>query len=141
MSISIFSPAKRPSDRGLIPTRVLVVDDEPLIGWSICTALATAGFDAVAATTLDEARRLAGEWPPPKVALFDVRPDGGGREAMREIRSIYPTCFVIAMSTAPRERVTWLPQDVTGVIEKPFDIARLVARVVELARDDDGPVV
>jgi DNA-binding NtrC family response regulator len=117
---------------------VLVVDDEPLIQWSVCTTLASAGFDPVPARTADEARRIAAEWPPPKVVLLDIRPDGEGRELMTEIRQICPDCRFLVMSTVRRAGVTWPQTRGVQCVEKPFDLAELV-RLVDAA-SHEGPL-
>ena len=119
---------------GELPTRVLVVDREPLIRWAVCTALTAAGFDAVPAGTRDEARRVAAEWPPPKVALLDIDPDGQGRELLADIAAIYPTCTFIVMSTARRGGLSGLRVEGLRVIEKPFDLDGLVAVVSEASQ-------
>jgi len=132
MRISALSPAKNSAAREVIPIRVLVVDDEPLIQWSVCTALAAAGFDAVAARGAEEARRCAAEWPPPKVVVLDIHPDGGGCELMTDIRKIYPDCRFLVMSTARRSGNAWPQTNGVQAVEKPFDLAEVVAQVVRL---------
>jgi DNA-binding response OmpR family regulator len=128
---------------GELPTRVLVVDHEPLIRWAVCTALAAAGFDAVPAGTRDEARRLAAEWPPPKVALLDIDPDGQGRELLADIAAIYPDCTFVVMSTARRGGLSGVRVEGLRVVEKPFDLGILVAVVAaagqRLASDPPRP--
>jgi DNA-binding response OmpR family regulator len=128
---------------GELPTRVLVVDHEPLIRWAVCTALAAAGFDAVPAGTRDEARRLAAEWPPPKVALLDIDPDGQGRELLADIAAIYPDCTFVVMSTARRGGLSGVRVEGLRVVEKPFDLDGLVAVVAEAAqrRASDPPTM
>ena len=132
MKISALSPAKNFTARGLIPIRVLVIDDEPLIQWSVCTALAAAGFEAVGARSAEEARRFAAEWPPPKVVVLDIRPDGQGRELVTDIRKIYPDCRFLVMSTARRSGVAWPQTSGVQTVEKPFDLAEVV-RLVDQA--------
>ena len=126
--------AKESPPGGGVSTRVLVVDNEPLIRWAVCSALAAAGFDAVPAGTRDEARRVAAQWPPPKVALLDIDPDGQGRELLADIAHIYPGCTFIVMSTARRGGLSGVRVEGLRVIEKPFDLDGLVAVVAEAAQ-------
>lgn len=133
MPLSLQPAGKKSTIRELIPVRVLVVDDEPLIRWSVCMALAAAGFEAMPAHSAEDARRLAAEWPPPKVVLLDMPPDGAGCALIAEIRSIYPDCRFLVMSTT---RGCCADLNVTGVqtIEKPFDLAEIVRLVDEAVR-------
>lgn len=132
MKIPDRLPAKIAAPREVIPGRVLVVDDETLIRWAVCTALAIAGFDAIGAGTAEEARRVAAEWPPPKVILLEIRPDGGGYELIEEMRRICPDSRFLVMSTVRRSGATWPQAPGVESVEKPFDLAVLV-RLVEHA--------
>jgi DNA-binding NtrC family response regulator len=114
---------------------VLVVDDEALIRWSICTALAGEGFDAVCAGDAADAQALAQQWPPPKVAVLDgflsAEKEGS---LMKAIRHIYPYCRFVIITTSPRE-TRGCPTHGRGVqvIHKPFDLAGVVRAVRDLA--------
>jgi DNA-binding NtrC family response regulator len=133
--ISTTTHGKVSDRRAVIPTRVLVVDEEALVRWSLCTALATEGFDAVSAASVHEARRVASEWPPPRVAIIDSRvPGADDRTLIRTIRDVYPDCRFVILTTAHRGDF----HDRNGanrfvVIEKPFDLARVVRLVSDLA--------
>jgi len=129
--IALQPAGKNSPPREIVRTRVLVVDDEPLIRWSLCTALAAAGFDAIAAHTEEEAGVLAAEWPPPRVALIDIGADGQGRGLVAEIRRIYSNCRFIGMSTARRGAVG-LQCEGVEMIEKPFELAGVVRLVTDL---------
>lgn len=125
--------------RAVIPTRVLVVDGEPLIRWSICTALAAEGFDAVDAADAADASRLAAEWPPPRVVLFDLRsPDPAGLAVLSAIQAVYPDCRFLIMTTAR----DWPPESFPGegveLMQKPFDLTQLVRVVSGLATRASG---
>src|SRR5688572_24094298 len=94
---------KTPIVRGIVPTRVLVIDSEPLIRWSVCAALACAGFDAVAVADAREAVRVTPAWPPPRVALIDLRnPEVEGTELLTALRAVYPDCRFLIMTTDAR---------------------------------------
>ena len=120
-----------------IPNRVLVVDDEPLVRWSLCAALDAAGFDAVAAASGIEARRLATEWPPPRVALVDLLGAEDARELLAHVRRIYPECRFVLMTTS-RHSLQCLEEKGVHLIEKPFDLYRLVLLVSRLIEDAAG---
>jgi DNA-binding NtrC family response regulator len=115
---------------------VLVVDEEALVRWSLCTALVDEGFDAVAAANPLDARRIAAEWPPPRVAIIDGGvPGAEDRALMRSIREVYPECRFVIMTTAHRAEVHGRNgAHACAVIEKPFDLAKVVRMVSDLAR-------
>ncbi len=122
---------KSPIARAVIPTRVLVVDEEPLIRWAVCSALASEGFDAVSAADTTEARRLVTQWPPPRVVLFDLTTsDPAGSELLFAIRCVYPDCRFVVMSAAPDRPPSWILEQGVEWIQKPFDL-RHVLRVIE----------
>ena len=125
---------KKSAHRGLVPDRVIVVDDEPLIRWSICVALTAVGFDAVGAASADEARRLAADGAPPRVVLLDVHPNGQQPPLIDEIRAISPETLFLVMSTARQTTDTLRRFGDVQVVEKPFDLTNLVSAVSELAR-------
>lgn len=124
--------------RDPISSRILVVDDESLIRWSLCTGLHTAGFDAVCARSAEEARRVASNWPPPRVAIVDLAHDGEARELMGEISHIYPACRFVLMTTANRH-VPHEHGDNVEVIEKPFDLPRVVSLIKHLLEPSEAP--
>jgi len=131
--IPLPAHTKTPTSRVRVPTRVLVVDSEPLIRWSICAALAAEGFDAVAAADAVEASRLANEWPPPRVIVMDLRrPDEDSADLLAR-RAEYPECRFLIMTTESRAGGIGARSDGIEVIEKPFNIARIVERVARLA--------
>jgi DNA-binding NtrC family response regulator len=129
------TPIARPA-AGLVPVpmRILVVDDEPLIRWSICAALAAEGFDAVSAADTLAAAGLAGEWPPPRVVLFDLRaPDRDALEVLSAMRAVHPHCRFIIMTTARDCVHQYAFVEGVELIEKPFVLAHVVRLVKELA--------
>ena len=117
-----------------IPDRVLVVDDEPLIRWSLCTALQTAGFDAVAAGDGAEARRLATEWPPPRVVVVDLLGPRDTEDLLNFVRQIYPDCKFVLMTTARQHSVRHDGEGVQ-VLEKPFDLRTLLMLITRVLQN------
>ena len=116
-----------------IPLRVLVVDGEALIRWALCTGLAAAGFDAVGAEDAGAALQLAAERPPPRVALIDWGPSKESAHLVTEIRRIYPACRFMLMTTVDRRDLVAPGSWDAVVIDKPFDLARTVALVSDVA--------
>ena len=131
--IPLREHTKTPVTRAIVPTRVLVVDSEPLIRWSICAALAAEGFDAIAAADAIEAARLATAWPPPRVVLLDLRKPDADAADLVACRAVYPASrFVIMTTERHAAGLDAARSNGVEVIEKPFDLARIVASVTRL---------
>jgi DNA-binding NtrC family response regulator len=132
MVIFLLPAVKKSAVRGGIPGRVLVVDPEPLVRWSICVALAAAGFDTEWAATAEEARLAVAAGEAPRVVLLDVHPDGQPQPLIEQLRAISPETRFALLTTARRGSSPPATPDVQ-IIEKPFDLATLVSMVTELA--------
>lgn len=139
MAVVLLPAVKKSAPRGFVRARVLVVDDEPLIRWSICVALNAAGFDADSASTADEARHLATVGAAPSVVLLDVHPDGQPQPLIDQIRAIAPDSRFLVMTTARQTTDTLRGLGDVQIVEKPFDLVNLVSAVRELARDASHP--
>ena len=118
--------------------RVLVVDDEPLVCWSLAVGLRQAGFDSDTASTATEALALAGLRPLPEAVLIDARlRDCNPAALVRELREIAPDCRFLLMTT-DRDEPPQAPFDVV-MVRKPFDLPGLIEQVgVEVARAHAG---
>jgi len=132
---SLLPAVKKFAPWGLVPARVLVVDPEPLIRWSICVALSAAGFDADSAATAEEANQMIAMGDAPRVVLLDVHPDRQPQPLIDQIRAGSPGSRFLVMSTA--RQTTEMLRQLRGVqvVEKPFDLTQLVSVVTELAGD------
>lgn len=112
--------------------RVLVIDNESLVRWSLTAGLRLAGFDADSAADAAEARSLARRTPPPDVVLLDARLwDADPRQLLEEIRRMSPHCRFLILAVSGQEVA--LPRwDGVTVIRKPFDLHH-VERLVRAA--------
>ena len=124
--------------------RVLVVDGEPLVRWSLTTGLRLRGFDAESAGDAAEARTLARQPPRPDVVLLDARLwDADPRQLLDEIREMSPHCRFLILAVAGQE-VALAPWDGVAVIRKPFDlydVVRLVEEALPCAAHGGGIAV
>jgi DNA-binding NtrC family response regulator len=108
------------------PARILIVDDEPLVRWSLSSGLRSAGFDAVSASSAPDALRLARELPRPDVVLLDPWLfDADPRLLFEEIRRVAPACQFLLLATAGQE-MPLVTREVFRILEKPFDLAEVV---------------
>lgn len=80
------------------PLQVLIVDDEPMIRWTIAEALRDRGFSLVEAGTVAAALKTFDQLRP-DIALLDIHlPDGSGLELLREFKSRHPETAVVIIT-------------------------------------------
>ena len=112
-----------PADHGL---RVLVVDDEPLIRWSIAEILQHRGHTVVQAPSANGALAVMNDLKEPiDVVLLDLRlPDSDDLKMLTEVRRRMPHSAVILMMSyvTPELAQDALQLGAQRVIGKPFDM-------------------
>ena len=86
-----------PDERGQ-RVKIIVVDDEPQIADTLVEILSGEGFEAVTASTGNEAIELAQTFRPDIVISDVVMPGLDGVEASIRIRDLLPECRVILFS-------------------------------------------
>ena len=107
---------------------VVLVDDDRAMTDNLSEALATRGFTVCSAATVAELDGLAVK---PFAALVDVRvPGTADGAALRRVQELFPGTPMLVV-TAFREFVEEPGQE---VFRKPFDTAKLVARLEVLAQ-------
>jgi len=114
--------------------RVLVVDDEALIRWSLTEVLTEAGHIVVEAGDGAAAIQALETVPPFDVVLLDYRlPDSNDLNLLSTMRRRTPQSAVIMMTAYGTPEVTSgaLSLGVYRVLRKPFDVHDLVELVVE----------
>jgi DNA-binding NtrC family response regulator len=113
--------------------RVLVVDDEALIRWSLSEGLGDGGYDVQQAGSGAEARvALDAADGQPLVVVLDLRlPDVADLSLLQEIRSRRPDAPVIMMTAhgTPDDAARAKALGASGFVSKPFDVAEMVQRV------------
>ncbi len=115
--------------------RVLVVDDEPLIRWSVGEMLTNIGHDVSEAGDARETLARLSEGPPPDIILLDYRlPDSNDLGLLERIRQIVPRSPVIMMTAygTPAIQDGALRLGAYRVVSKPFELGEL-ARLVDEA--------
>lgn len=121
---------------GKLPTPiVLLVDDEPLIRWSLSEGLTDMGYVVKQAATGAEARQaIAASQDDPLVVVLDLRlPDVSDLSLLRDIRTRRPDVPVLVMTahgtSDDARQATRL--GVFKFLTKPFDVRALVDLVGE----------
>lgn len=113
--------------------RILVVDDEALIRWSLCELLRTQGHSAVEAASAGDARAALTDDMPFDVVLLDYRlPDSNDLNLLAEIRRRMPTSAVVLMTAFGSSEVVHgaLQLGAHRVVDKPFDMRDVESMVL-----------
>lgn len=120
------------------PLRVLVVDDELLIRWSVVETLASAGHHVVqasnAASAIDLLKRTA---TPLDVVLLDFRlPDSSDLGLLAAVLRLSPESSVVMMTAFGSSELTQHASDlgIFRVLSKPFDMQEMTAAVAAASR-------
>ncbi|MFM8891296.1 MAG: sigma-54-dependent transcriptional regulator [Planctomycetia bacterium] len=112
-------------------SRILIVDDEPAIGWSLRELFTDEGHAVETAATVDEGLESCARFAPDTV-LLDVRlPGRDGIAALPEFRALVPRAPVVVM-TAFGDLDTAVRAVRAGAFDylvKPFDLDRAAATV------------
>ncbi len=122
-------PEKSPS-----PAVVLVVEDEPLVRRTTARVLESAGYEVIAATSGEEALRLADTQRFDLVLSDVVMPGISGVELSKRLRDINPKLPVVLMSGYSEDLDAF---NGARFIAKPFDTRGLRRIVREALNPDD----
>ncbi len=121
------------------PARILVVDDEKLIRWSISERLQRDGYQVLAAESGEQALELIAA-SPPDVMLLDVKLPGiDGVETLRQALGLHPELAVLMMSahSTVDVAVEAMKHGAVDFLVKPFPLTALdaaVARALSTSR-------
>ncbi|HYM26236.1 MAG TPA: response regulator [Vicinamibacterales bacterium] len=119
--------------------RVLVVDDEPLIRWSLGEALTDSGCTVIEGSDARSARRAIEEASERfDVILLDFRlPDSNDLSLLESVRRLMPDTPVILMTAygTPETVAGAIKLGAYRVVSKPFEIADMVDLVAEAGGD------
>jgi DNA-binding response OmpR family regulator len=118
--------------------RVLVVDDDPDIGFAVVEALKAAGYQAGGAGTGTAALAACAERCPDLVLLDQMLPDIDGLEVCRRLRATPETKTVpivfLSARTDEKARVLGLAAGADDYVAKPFSTQELLLRVRAVLR-------
>jgi DNA-binding NtrC family response regulator len=115
--------------------RVLVVDDEPLIRWSLAETLTDAGHTVVEAGNAQSTVTMLTEGRGPfDVVLLDYRlPDSNDLNLLSTIRQMSPGSAVIMMTAwgAPEVSQGALALGAYRIVPKPFEVRDMAELVLQ----------
>jgi two-component system response regulator AtoC len=110
--------------------RVLIVDDEPLIRWSLTETLTDQGYGVLQAVDAQGAvEALKGTLWPVDVIMLDYRlPDSRDLQLLTTIRAMSPRSRVVLMTAfgTPEVAAEALRIGAVCVVNKPFDMREVV---------------
>lgn len=124
------------------PIRVLILDDDPAVRYSLGCYLEDTGFDVRVAPNADEATRLLDQCPS-DVAIVDLRlPGTDGESFIHAIHARHPALrFIIHTGSAAYD----LPQSLRRigmspdhVFRKPAADLALLAQAIAMLNPNDG---
>ena len=82
----------------MIRSKILVVDDDPAIRFSVGDFLESRGFDVEEAGTLEEARARLVQTRPDAMILDHILPDGGAVDAIDELLALDPDVVILVLT-------------------------------------------
>jgi len=111
--------------------RILVVDDEPLMRWSVGETLTACGYAVTEAADAQSAVRAFGDGKHTDLVLLDLRlPDADDLRVLARLRATSPGTPVIVMTAfATREIIEDAATLGASVLAKPFDLSDLAEGV------------
>lgn len=114
-------------------TRVLVVDDEGLIRWSLNERLSTAGYEVLEAGDGASALSYFREGAPRiDLVVLDLKlPDVDGVDLLKQIKRLCPSCRVILMTAfgTPDKLLDARNNGAYDVVAKPFNLDKMLQTV------------
>jgi two-component system, OmpR family, KDP operon response regulator KdpE len=118
-----------------MPTRVLIVEDDPNIVDLIRANLAVRGFDTLVSSDGSKALALLETEQPDMVLLDLMLPEADGFELCRQIRERSNVAIIVVSARGgERDKVTALNMGADDYMTKPFGIEELLARILATLR-------
>jgi CheY-like chemotaxis protein len=120
------------------PPSVLVVDDEPLIRWSVSQSLADLGFAAEDAPDAASALKIVTTSPEPfAVVVLDLRlPDMNDLSLLGTLRQLLPDAQLILMTAFGSPEIIADARALgADVLSKPFELSDLSRLILERQAD------
>jgi DNA-binding response OmpR family regulator len=120
--------------------RLLIAEDDPMLGAGLKRALERAGYAADWAKTGEEAIAAAAAQPYALMLLDLGLPELSGMEALRAIRQRRQAMPIIIVTAQDRaeQKVEALDAGADDYVVKPFDLEELLARIRARIRSREG---
>jgi DNA-binding NtrC family response regulator len=114
--------------------RILIVDDEPLIRWSLAETLVECGHSVAEAGDGNSALQAVSGEGRFDVVLLDYRlPDSNDLQLLAEIRHRAPASAVVMMTAFGTPEVTQAALDLGAyrVVPKPFEVQEMAELILQ----------
>src|SRR5579862_8700005 len=119
----------------VVPTKVLIIEDDPNIVDLVRSNLAVRGFDTVLSIDGSKVLTLLDTEEPDMVLLDLMLPEADGFELCRQIRERSPVAIIVVSARGgERDKVTALNMGADDYMTKPFGIEELLARILATLR-------
>jgi two-component system response regulator QseB len=121
-------------------TRILLVEDDPMLGRAVKTALSQAGYAVDLASTAEDAD-AALDTTPYDLAVLDINlPRKSGLELIGDLRKRKKDIPVLALTArdTTKQKIEGLNAGMDDYLIKPFDLEELLARIQALFRRSNG---
>jgi DNA-binding NtrC family response regulator len=119
-----------------LPKRILVVDDEALIRWSVSETLTSMGMEVAEALDAASAVKCLSEHGPFDVIVLDFRlPDNDDLTLLKRVRAMSPESAVILMTAfdTPEVAEGAMRLGASTIVGKPFELREMAHLVETLA--------
>jgi DNA-binding response OmpR family regulator len=117
---------------GSPPTTILIVEDDPILRFTLAMELRQAGFSVREAASADEAETVLDTGTPIHLVVTDIEMPGtrNGLDLAKSVRAFHPHVRLIVVSGIVP------PSGIVGVADaffgKPYDTDRLILRIRSL---------
>ncbi|MEL7833816.1 response regulator transcription factor [Fodinibius sp. Rm-B-1B1-1] len=121
------------------PKKIVIVEDEPSLVFTLQDTLASEGYDVFVAKDGDKAVDIVQEEDPDLMILDLMLPGMSGFDVCREVRDQNYTFPIIMLTARDQEidKVTGLNIGADDYITKPFGVKELLARIKARLRRSD----
>ncbi len=120
-----------------MPDRILIVDDERLIRWTLTEALRGWGYQPLEAANARAAREILAN-DRPRAVLLDINlPDGSGLDLLRELRNFDPppVAIMITANVLVDETIAALRAGAYDFVGKPLNLEYLRETIANAVRE------
>jgi DNA-binding response OmpR family regulator len=117
-------------------SRLLIVEDQPVLLDAVRRGLAAEGFDVICAATGAEGIELCASAKPDAIILDLMLPDGDGLLLLEQMRQggFQKPVLIVSARDSVDQRITGLNMGADDYLVKPFVFSELLARVRALLR-------